>query len=304
MAALETAFEKLTGRQPTDADVQRLYRIKNALRLGDNDALWLVLLALDYHVTLYEKFPDEIAKASTDVLSKFRATADATAEASAQAAKADLAKSVATVAHKVARDVVVKRKLQWATIAIVALVVFGWVMHEAGHRAGVGTAYKQVADMQSSATWAASPQGLARRLIWTVPYGLGDDGSDLAVVRAADAAWLNSHDGKIARTLSEKIPPGLGDDGSDLAVVRASDAAWLNSADGHQAQALSQAGTLHWGEWLSAVVDSGLLSEHPPDRNSCQERTVMGFKWSLIDTVDGVTYCNVWKGRVFFLMQE
>ena len=264
MSELESAFEKVTGQQPTDADVQHLYRIKNALRLGNNDSLWLMLMAFQYHTSLYEKFPDEIAKASTHILTEFRTTADATARASAQTAQADLANAVATVAHKVADDVVVKKKLQWAVGAIVALVVFACVTLFLGYRAGVGAAFKDVTDVQSAATWEASGKGLARSLIWTVPYGLGDDGSDLAVVRASDAAWLNS-------------------------------------ADGHQAQALSQAGTLHWGEWLSAVVDSGLLSERKPDRNSCQDRTVMGFKWSLFDSLDGGSYCNVWQGRVLFL---
>ena len=259
MAALETAFEKLTGRQPTDADVQRLYRIKNALRLGDNDALWLVLLALDYHVTLYEKFPDEIAKASTDVLSKFRATADATAEASAQAAKADLAKSVATVAHKVADDVVVKKKLQWAVGAIVALVVLVCVTLVLGYRAGVGAAFKDVTDVQSATRWESTGGMLYRRLIWTVPYALGDDGSDLAVVRASDAKWLNSHEGRQAR---------------------------------------------EWGEWLSALVDAGLLSERMPDRSSCQPGTVMGHEWRVLLTEDAKTsFCSVWQGHVLIQMK-
>ena len=301
MEELKTSFEKLTGRQPTDADVQRLYQIKNALRLGNNDAVWLILMALQYHTSLYEKFPDEIAKASTHILTEFRTTADATARASAQTAKADLANAVATVAHKVADDVVVKKKLQWAVGAIVALVVFACVTLVLGYRAGVGAAFKDVTDVQSAATWAASGKGITRRLIWTVPYGLGDDGSDLAVVRASDAAWLNSYQGQIGRTLSERAPLGTRDDGSDLAVVLASDAAWLNSADGQQARALSESGTLRWGEWLSAVVDSGLLSEDEPDLSSCQRITVMGYKWQLVRTEDGtVWYCSVWQGRVLF----
>ena len=259
MSELQSSFEKLTGQTLTDADVQRLYRIKNALRLGDNDALWLLLMALDYPITFYEKLPAQMKRASMDVLNEFRATAGAIAKASAQAAKADLAKAVATAVPKVARDVVVKNKLQWAVGAIVALIVFACVTLYLGYRAGVGTAYKHVADMQSSATWADSPKGLSRRLIWTVPYGLGDDGADLAVVRAPDAEWLNSHEGRQAR---------------------------------------------EWGEWLSALVDAGLLSERMPDRSSCQPGTVMGHKWQVLLTEDGRTsFCSVWQGHVLIQMK-
>ena len=301
MSNLDSSFATLLGRQPSDAERQNLYRVRDALGLRDNDALWLILMALQYHQGQYEKIPEAIKQAAIDILRDFKATAEATAKAAAETATADLANAVATVAHKVADDVVVKKKLQWAVGAIVALVVFACVTLVLGYRAGVGAAFKDVTDVQSAATWADSGKGIARRLIWTVPYALGDDGSDLAVVRASDAAWLNSYQGQIGRTLSERAPLGTRNDGSDLTVVRASDAAWLNSADGQQARALSESGTLRWGEWLSAVVDSGLLSEDEPDPSSCQRIIVMGDKWALVRTEDGtVQYCSVWRGRVLF----
>jgi hypothetical protein len=49
MNELEDSFAKLLGRQPTDADRQRLYRVRDALGLKNNDALWLVLMALQHY---------------------------------------------------------------------------------------------------------------------------------------------------------------------------------------------------------------------------------------------------------------
>ena len=41
-----SAFEKLLGRESKPAEREQLYRVKEALGLRDNDALWLILFAL------------------------------------------------------------------------------------------------------------------------------------------------------------------------------------------------------------------------------------------------------------------
>lgn len=62
MNALEDSFTKLLGKQPSDAEKQTLYRIRDALNLHNNAALWLILIALQYHQSQYEKFPERIEK--------------------------------------------------------------------------------------------------------------------------------------------------------------------------------------------------------------------------------------------------
>ena len=259
MTEFETAFEKLFGQTLTDEARQRLYRFKNALRLGDNDALWLLLMALEYPVTFYEKLPAQMQQASTDILKDFRATADTISRASAEAAKADLADAVTTTAHKVADSVAVKKKLQWTVGAIAALVVFGCVTLFLGYHAGVGAAFKDVTDVQSATRWESTGGMLYRRLIWLVPYALGDDGSDLAVVRASDAKWLNSPEGRQAR---------------------------------------------EWGEWVSALVNAGMLSDRRPDMSSCEPRTVKGHRWQVILSENARSrFCSVWQGHVLIHMK-
>lgn len=64
MTDLETSFHKLLGRAPTETEKNRLYRVKDALNLEADDSLWMVLMALDYYVALYEKIPKELAGAT------------------------------------------------------------------------------------------------------------------------------------------------------------------------------------------------------------------------------------------------
>ena len=100
MSDLDDSFAKLLGRQPSDAERQSLYRVRDALGLKNNDALWLVLMALQHYQGQYEKFPQAIAQAAKDTLVNFKVTADATVKASAEAAKADLAQAVAAAAPR------------------------------------------------------------------------------------------------------------------------------------------------------------------------------------------------------------
>ncbi|MFZ1643466.1 MAG: hypothetical protein WAV07_18960, partial [Candidatus Contendobacter sp.] len=74
---LETAFERLLGRQPSEQDRARLHHIRDTLGLGTSDALWLVLIALQYYYSLYERFPPLIRAAAGEVLVEFKTETDA-----------------------------------------------------------------------------------------------------------------------------------------------------------------------------------------------------------------------------------
>ena len=98
MSELDDSFAKLLGRQPSDAERQQLYTVRDALGLKNNDALWLVLMALQHYQDEYERFPNAIALAAKETLADFKATADTLIMASVAAAKADLAKAVVKTA--------------------------------------------------------------------------------------------------------------------------------------------------------------------------------------------------------------
>jgi len=65
---LDSAFERLIGRQATPQDRARLHRVRDSLGLHPNDALWEVLIALQYYYSLYERFPAMIRGAARELL--------------------------------------------------------------------------------------------------------------------------------------------------------------------------------------------------------------------------------------------
>ena len=163
MSGPDNSFEQLLDMQLTDAERQRLYRLRDTLGLINNDALWLVLIALQYHQSLYEKFPKEIAQAAQAILADFRVTADATAKASTQAAKADMAKAVAEIAQKVAKSAAHTEKLKWVAgcVLVITLTFSGgfWYAFDSGKQSGYGAGYKKAEDEKAAVAWANTPEG-------------------------------------------------------------------------------------------------------------------------------------------------
>ncbi len=173
---LANSFQRLLNRQPTDAEKQHLYKVRDALGIRNNDALWLVLIALQYHQTLYKKFPDTIAASAKATLDNFKITADAVVKASAEAAKADLAKALERTSTEIASKVAGTDRAQWiaacaATITL-CLGAIGWAAYSAGHEAGfeIGSAqgYASARDQKAADAWANTPEGqLAYRFAQT-----------------------------------------------------------------------------------------------------------------------------------------
>ena len=56
-------YEKLTGRKPTAEQLRRLDRIRVALQLREDDALWSVILALEDYFRLFSDVPARYAEA-------------------------------------------------------------------------------------------------------------------------------------------------------------------------------------------------------------------------------------------------
>lgn len=186
MGDLDESFAKLLARQPTDAEKQELYHVRDALGLRNNDALWLVLMALEHYRTLYREVPGQIAKAASATLTEVQATADATMRASAEATKRDLTRAVEKTAHEVARNTSRKQMLKWAAgcVAVVALAMGGiaWAAREAGYQHGYATGYAAAQDEKAAAAWANTPEG-------KLAYRLAEAGSLRALATCASPGW-------------------------------------------------------------------------------------------------------------------
>lgn len=125
MPDLESAFEKLLGRQPSEQEVQELYRVKNALNIGDNDALWIVLMALQSYEALYRRVPFTIGEEVRRIVAEQRNLIKETAETETKRAFNSLAEAVSEASVAVAATAAESRRvLAWGW-ALLGLTGFG-----------------------------------------------------------------------------------------------------------------------------------------------------------------------------------
>jgi predicted negative regulator of RcsB-dependent stress response len=71
MNDIDTSFAKLLGREPSSSERQSLYHVRDALGIRNNDALWLIIMSLQYYQSQYEKIPQEISSSVQNILKKF-----------------------------------------------------------------------------------------------------------------------------------------------------------------------------------------------------------------------------------------
>lgn len=125
MDHLEGAFEKLLGRQPSELEVTRLYRVKDALGLRDNDALWLVLIALESYDTLYRKYPELINAHLKQSLEDQRQQMAAIADAETKHALGALSDAVVRASEAATAQAGLALWFQWWGFAMLGLLLFG-----------------------------------------------------------------------------------------------------------------------------------------------------------------------------------
>lgn len=135
---LERSFEKLIGRQPTEHEVQRLYRIKETLGLRDNDALWSVLIALESYDALYRKYPQMITDQVMESTRLQRVAIAEMADSEAKRAMGALAEAVGRTSEVVALQAVKSAGLQWCGIAAIGMISFGALCVTIGFILGSG----------------------------------------------------------------------------------------------------------------------------------------------------------------------
>ena len=124
MSELEESFAKLLGRQPSDTERQNLYRVRDALGLKNNDALWLVLMALEHYEQLYAGIPERIEAAAK----KAARSAAAQAQADVNSAIAQLVPSVESAVREGARWALAQESLVRSMLTLIAgCVVVGVV---------------------------------------------------------------------------------------------------------------------------------------------------------------------------------
>jgi hypothetical protein len=127
-------LEKLLERALTEGEIARLRRIKTALEIDDDDALWDVLAAMEYQRKYYEELPAKIAAASEEILHGMTGTA----ERESARAQDRLAESVVEQAKKLAGKISYAELLPVGLLALICLLLYGSLLLWAGFCIGSG----------------------------------------------------------------------------------------------------------------------------------------------------------------------
>ena len=135
---LSSSFERLVGRKPSDGQRRHLYEVKEALQIGDNDALWSVLAALEHYEGLYSEHPARIAEVTRRALADVQRGFAEAAKVEARRAQRKLAELVAASAMKIADQRTRVARQQGVAVAAAASVLFGALCLTMGFALGTG----------------------------------------------------------------------------------------------------------------------------------------------------------------------
>jgi hypothetical protein len=226
MMRAEERLRQLLGREPTDAERQRIMRAGKALGIGDNDALWELMIILEIHRTYHERIPGELGAVLTKALEEAKLTADKFMAASVEKTKADLRKAVVDVAREAAtvtsREKILKTAMVLTTVIVTGMAASAsagwawgkhspyagsesetdealkkWALSATGRRAyhlSTLTSLSKLTDC-SEPGWQRKP-----RYEWTAPDGSGY-GNGVVY------CFPHEYEGSVHGWVIEKLPP-------------------------------------------------------------------------------------------------
>lgn len=138
--SVEDAFAKLVGRQPSEEQRARLYRLRDALGLRENDAFWSIVIALEHYDSFFRAYPDTLAEKTAQCIESARATFALAANQEAARAHRLLSERVAQTSIEIARKLAERPVgLHRITLALAAIVAFGALCVHAGYELAAGS---------------------------------------------------------------------------------------------------------------------------------------------------------------------
>ena len=131
---LDTVFARVTGRQPSDEQRERLHRLRTALGLRDNDAFWSIVMALEHYDSFFRRYPAELAEETRRCVEGARAAFAAAAQNEAAQVQRLLSEKVAQTSVEIARKLAGRPiGLHRVTTVLAAVVAFGGLCVSAGY---------------------------------------------------------------------------------------------------------------------------------------------------------------------------
>jgi hypothetical protein len=132
--SVDEAFAKVVGRQASEEERARLYRLRDALGLHDNDAFWSIVMALEYYDSFFRRYPAELAQYTERCIEGARAAFAAAAEREAAHVQRTLSEKVAETSVAIARKLADRPVgLHRVTMLLAAVVAFGALCVSAGY---------------------------------------------------------------------------------------------------------------------------------------------------------------------------
>ena len=276
----EDLFEKLTGRTPTDEEISRLRRIKDTLRLGNTDAVWSLLIALDHYLALYKEIPERIKKAGDREVARIREAAEAVMAEEARKAHHSLANAVVASARQAAGHrawAAMWQAAAWAFVAAAFLISIPvWVIWPAALSIGEESGYSRGYEDGLGAVLGDMPSDERPNRI------LGSD-EELW-------GWMLSEEGKMAQELAKH---GLIVPAWAAAKELEWNVAFVSSGDGLLSNWMDKGRNRIWVLLLREVIRQGLLGDFPA-KYGCPQAEMDGYRWRLL----AETWCDVWNGRI------
>ena len=127
-------LERMRGSKVTREEYHRLTMMQQALNLQDDDAVWMLFLAMEYQKTYYEQLPKKITDSTSELLKRVRETADR----EVANAQNRLIQSVIEQTEKLTARVHIIPLMPSYLLIILCLTVFGSMTYWAGLCAGLG----------------------------------------------------------------------------------------------------------------------------------------------------------------------
>ena len=132
--SVEEAFAKVVGRQASEEERARLYRLRDALGLHDNDAFWSIVMALEHYDSFFRRYPAELAEYTERCIENARAAFAAAAEREAAQVQQTLSEKVAETSVAIARRLAERPVgVHRVTMLLAAVVAFGALCVSAGY---------------------------------------------------------------------------------------------------------------------------------------------------------------------------
>jgi hypothetical protein len=131
---LEDAFAKVVGRRASEEECARLYRLRDALGLQDNDAFWSIVMALEYYDSFFRTYPAQFAEQAASTIESARVALATAAQKEAAQVQRVLSQRVAETSAQMAKRMVDRPiGLRWMTLLLTAVIAFGALCVNAGY---------------------------------------------------------------------------------------------------------------------------------------------------------------------------